>query len=414
MILENELLFRKKRLFELFHEQLKSLQSEVDKISKEKFLANTDDQIVKHIFSILEIIPLKIDKMKIDRSEPKEINLSKQGPFGERISCPSVEIIISIPFTGNSDLWEYQPSSFDFNPPRGEIQRSRLDRLSGNLNLRLGYYHNEFIGEAVNKEVNEVLKSLDFYLQVIEKDIAKHSQEMIQKIQQLVKNRRERLNAILREEDSILIPIKRKSDAPEIRELPIIRKTVKTLSEKSYNEISFSISDSNYEHILGLIRNQGATYERTPKTYHIHNEEELRDILLSQLNGFFEGKASGETFRNNGKTDICIEEKNRAAFVAECKIWNGEKKVLEAVDQLLDYLTWRDVKTALIIFNKDVSGFMDLQIRVPEILKSHAHFVNHSSKINNTEWRMKFKSKFDEKSIIEMHIFLFNLFHLKK
>ena len=62
------------------------------------------------------------------------------------------------------------------------------------------------------------------------------------------------------------------------------------------------------------------------------------------------GGAVGEAFRNNGKTDICIEEKNRAAFVAECKMWTGQKAIADALKQLDSYLTWRDCKTALIYF----------------------------------------------------------------
>ena len=37
----------------------------------------------------------------------------------------------------------------------------------------------------------------------------------------------------------------------------------------------------------------------------------------------FDGRAVGEAFRHKGKTDICVEHENRAAFVAECKMWTG-------------------------------------------------------------------------------------------
>lgn len=37
-------------------------------------------------------------------------------------------------------------------------------------------------------------------------------------------------------------------------------------------------------------------------------------------------------------------------FVAECEVWKGQKKLIEAIDQLLGYLTHRDSKTALIFF----------------------------------------------------------------
>src|SRR5207248_3253533 len=82
-----------------------------------------------------------------------------------------------------------------------------------------------------------------------------------------------------------------------------------------------------------------------------------RDIVLAHLNGHYKGDASGETFRGSGRTDLRIEAESRAAFVAECKVWKGSQIIQESVDQLLGYLTWRDCKAALVIFNKNVAGF---------------------------------------------------------
>jgi hypothetical protein len=79
------------------------------------------------------------------------------------------------------------------------------------------------------------------------------------------------------------------------------------------------------------------------------------------------------------------------------------------VDQLLGYLTWRDVKTALIIFNKDVAGFTNIQEKLPEIFKTYANFVGIGDSIPG-EWRLRVQSADDEKRIIEVHVFLFNLF----
>ena len=110
------------------------------------------------------------------------------------------------------------------------------------------------------------------------------------------------------------------------------------------------ITDETYGHILQFIRHQGRTFERTPSTYAVHGEEDLRNIILAQLNGHFHGDAVGEAFRRKGKTDICIEQDNRAAFVGECKLWTGAAGLTAAMDQLLGYLTWRDSKAALIMF----------------------------------------------------------------
>ena len=98
--------------------------------------------------------------------------------------------------------------------------------------------------------------------------------------------------------------------------------------------------------------------ERTPSVASGKDEEELRDQILVQLNGTFEGGATGETFVQKGKTDILVKDGERHIFVGECKWWSGAKACGDAIDQLLSYLPWRDEKAALILFidRKDASA----------------------------------------------------------
>ena len=89
--------------------------------------------------------------------------------------------------------------------------------------------------------------------------------------------------------------------------------------------------------------------ERSPQTFAKLTEEEIRDFFLIQLNGHYQGNATGETFNGAGKTDILIRYKNANAFIAECKFWSGQKKMTETINQLMGYITWRDTKTAITI-----------------------------------------------------------------
>jgi hypothetical protein len=94
-------------------------------------------------------------------------------------------------------------------------------------------------------------------------------------------------------------------------------------STAAYRRIQGRARDNVYVDILKIFRHEGRTWESTPKTYFVHPAEELRDMLLAHLNGHYEGVATGETFRMSGKTDIRIEDNSRAAFITECKIWEG-------------------------------------------------------------------------------------------
>jgi hypothetical protein len=93
-----------------------------------------------------------------------------------------------------------------------------------------------------------------------------------------------------------------------------------------------ALAMAEYDEILGIIRNMVHVMERSPKAFEKMGEEDLRTQFLVQLNGQYEGRATGETFNYQGKTDILIREGDRNVFIAECKFWAGEKQYLQTID----------------------------------------------------------------------------------
>ncbi len=106
--------------------------------------------------------------------------------------------------------------------------------------------------------------------------------------------------------------------------------------------------------------------ESAPKGFSSLEEEKLRDILISTLETHYENSVTGETFRKNGKTDIQVRFENKAAFIAECKIWHGIKKFEDAISQLFGYTTWKDTKVALVVFNKSNKNFKSILSSIDE------------------------------------------------
>lgn len=109
--------------------------------------------------------------------------------------------------------------------------------------------------------------------------------------------------------------------------------------------------------------------ERSPAAFASLDEEAIRSHFLLQLNGHYEGAATGETFNASGKTDILIRVENRNIFIAECKFWHGPKSINDAIDQLLGYLSWRDSKCALLVFNKTKDS-SSVRLKMHEIMGS--------------------------------------------
>jgi hypothetical protein len=137
-------------------------------------------------------------------------------------------------------------------------------------------------------------------------------------------------------------------------------------------------------------------------------EEDLRQHFLVQLNGQFDGAASGETFNFTGKTDILIRVEGRNIFIAECKFWSGPKAFIETIDQLLGYLSWRDTKAAVIIFsrNKDFSSVLET---IRESADSHRHKKRGPVKVGETGFRYIFGNPADHNREVFITVMAFNV-----
>jgi hypothetical protein len=129
----------------------------------------------------------------------------------------------------------------------------------------------------------------------------------------------------------------------------------------------------HYEHILTVISNMVQVMERSPQAFAKMGEEDLRTHILVQLNGHYEGQATGETFNYEGKTDILIRAESRNIFIGECKIWKGAEIFRATIDQLLGYTAWRDTKTAIILFNRN-KNTSSVIAQIPELVKQHPNF----------------------------------------
>ena len=56
-----------------------------------------------------------------------------------------------------------------------------------------------------------------------------------------------------------------------------------------------TMEEAEYQHILGVMENMAHVLERIPKAFYNLDEEGLRTHFLVQLNGHYEGQATGET-----------------------------------------------------------------------------------------------------------------------
>ena len=129
---------------------------------------------------------------------------------------------------------------------------------------------------------------------------------------------------------------------------------------------------------------------------------------LIQLNGHYEGLATGETFNSLGRTDILIRVDDRNVFIAECKFWRGPKVFSDTVDQLLGYVTWRDTKCALVIFNKQRESSA-VRRKMHEIMEGRVEHRTTRAHDPNGDSRYTFVKPSDRGQEIQIATMLFDV-----
>jgi hypothetical protein len=351
---------------------------EIDNMPKDQFLNTPQSTLISHYSEKFTIEPLTIYEDRMEQKEPVERNIDVSGDRNRvaasmRGKSPmwvkGVTIEIELPFSGDPRLWTLNPNIYLSINPHGRI----LITPGHNFGKLLIAYDVTIDSDPSNlkNELNKNLDSIKQYLEISGNQVRDYNASLPGIARQVVLAREKRIE----KEASIVkfldLPIKRKDGTPNFERVPIQKRIIRPLPPvpKKGFIAEPGICDADYEAMLNLIRHAGTSFEKTPNTFGVHNEEELRDIVIAQLNTIYEGGAKAEAFNKKGKTDILLSVDGRSAFIAECKIWRGEKEFLEAIDQLLGYLTWRDCKTALIIFNKHNKEFSKILSQIQAIVE---------------------------------------------
>lgn len=397
-------LFWNQKLSDYFDDINSAITREIDNLSESQILSLSEDEIISHVVSQYEIMPLEIyrDSMLAEQ-EDTTIRYEGDSRYYE-----GIKFNVQLPFNGTSELWYMRPSCCRITTfPESSVQTNKEGTKVLTFNLVVVL---DQPPDTHNKLIEKHIEDIKFCIEQQKKDIEGFNKTIKSTAKTAINIRKKKLEKKSNIIKAFNLPLIRSPNAPDMSLIPIKRKLVKPLPPVPNKPREYAIPDEDYEYILSVIRHVGATFETTPKVYAIHDEEDLRDIILANLNGHYQGGATGETFRLNGKTDIRIEFENRAAFVGECKVWGGGKEIIDAIDQLTGYLIWRDCKTAIVIFNKHNKEFSAIQEKIPTIFQGHKNYLNTVLGQNGGEWRFRLKSKEDEGRHVLIHVFLFNLY----
>ena len=387
-------------------------KKEAGQLGADAFNANSIEQIVGHICSGHSIDLVKLDLKNLSRSMgessaevPDQFGHSGYGYPSATRTIPSYLITSTIPVEGDIELLNLQPSVWSSRLAQGEICGNTL---VVSINIPSVGKSSEEIVEEAEKEFKEEIGIINEMASRVNSDLRGYQNSLHSAVRTATINRKEELEKIQKIQAALKVSVKPSKNASPLNRAPIKPKSITPLS-KRVEEPGIYVDDGDYELILEAIRGMATTMESTDMARGL-GETNMRDILLVGLNSSLVlGPAVGEQFRKTGKTDIAIMFKNRAAFVAECKLWSGPANLTNGLDQLLRYLTWRDSKTALIFFNNRNADFSSIQKKVEPTLRIHPNFVE-SNTAKDGEWRFVFSKPDDGSRHITVHVFLVDIY----
>ena len=306
-----------------------------------------------------------------------------------------------IPFQGDSELLRFRPNPYS---------TARWYNISINYDsLFVDILDIDGDANYVKRECNSYIDTLKSMMKSLEKNYSFINQNMPGYIRSMFSNRKKQVMREHKELVDIGIPIKgqvpqKTYSIPSVqRRFKPIPKVAKTTMEQA----TPTMANKEYQDVLSAINTVGRNLERYPNTHKGKNEESIRDLFLVQLvTSFTDYSSTGEAFNHKGKTDVMVKNGDEILFIAECKFWKGAKAFHEAISQLLSYLTWRDTKTALLIFNREVEITTVIQ-SIKDAISKHPNYVS-CTQTDVARFDSVFHLKGDKNRHVKMAVLVFN------
>lgn len=384
------------------------LKHEIDIWPENALLNSSVDDLSQYFAEKYKIDISVIDRARIVIDDPEETDVDVSGDLryavddrSQSVLAPGVRIQITVPFTGNYGVFRYIPTVVLDHPPRATITMDgRLVFVVIGVNLQ---------ADTVRQEFDRELDIIDKYLDSLRRSANMLNSQLHSMARNWIEERRERLLSYRSLVASIGYPLRQREDSPRTYTAPEVRRTIAPpqASSEPYQPEP-ELDQENYEYILGIIENMAQVMEYSPAAFSDMGEEILRWHFLVQLNGHYEGQATGETFNYEGKTDILIRSEGKNIFIAECKYWGGANTLKGAINQLLGYSSWRDTKVAVIIFNRN-KNFTEVLDSIKATVKKHPNFKRELDQRSETSFPYIFSHRDDENREMTLTVMAFDI-----
>ena len=379
-----------------------SVKDEIDGLSKKYLLGVGEDDYKKHLVQKYSLEPIEI----LNESERiREPRIEKQAfqDYGRTIHRDTYVFAVEYRFIGSADLFQVKPSTWTWTSY--PIYVAPVTKV---VTVEVSVAHQD--AEEFQSQKQKAYTDSFVNVGNINTNVQAWNQGLASLVSGLFDWRKKHLAA---ENDFFAaINVATNPETAEIFTVPTITRQIIPRPEVSLKKQFASnpaMADEMYEDVLKVLFQAGRGMERKPSLYRGKEEEALRDQFLLFLETRYKATTgSGETFNKAGKTDILLKyEDGTNLFVAECKFWTGEKDFDAAIHQLFDrYLTWRDSKTALLLFVTN-KGFTSVIQKVRTEAAKHRYFVRSLADRAETSLAFEFHLPTDKQRLVRFAILLF-------
>jgi len=406
--MSQEVLFNKYEIYSVVQGQTEAVKKKVQSIPANTLLNASEHDLVQAVVEEfrLDVPVIKDEEIYISQSGETQVDVSRD-PMrmihdrSRAFYIPGNKTVIAVPFDGDQEFFRIQPQTYTLNPPRAEITKGEL---------LLSYVTTDHNGTAIKQEYQRTVSSINDYLRSLRESAAQFNNQLESLVTSQIKTRKDRLLADAGMTAAIGLPMKKREGTPVTFAVPVNRRVprIEQIKVGGAFRPEPALAREDYEEILRIMKNMVHVMELSPHAFHDMGEEDLRSHFLVQLNGVFAGQATGETFNFQGKTDILIRVDGKNVFIAECKVWKGEKVLLSTIDQLLSYLSWRDTKAAILVFNRN-ADFSAVLATIAGAVPKHPNFKRDLKKSDETTFRYIFAQPNDPNREITLSVLAFDI-----
>ena len=403
--------FSEKNLKDYLDSKLSAAIRDVESFTNDEIMANSVELLTENVFQNYYVETVIVHEEDLSRRSSEQIRIKKEYDKFNRslynkpyIEADGVAFAFFYPYEGDKNLFYYRASRYYSLDSYPDIDIN-TDSVKISFERALSEIDLKDLDKQFFKLSHSYLSQLKQGIEYANDDVRKFNNMLRTTIYEKIDNKRKNVSKFYEISKVLSIPIEKNDYAKT--HITVCRR-IKPIKHIYDNTGIYCIEDTDYRDILTSIKHTLSTYERTPYSYRYMHEEDLRNTLIAALNATYKGNANGETFRKNGKTDISIERDNRAAFIAECKMWKGKKQLENALLQLDSYTTWRDCKNALIVFSRN-KNFNKVINDAKEELTSIS-LIKKMEEIDKNEFHIIYNSKSNFGFINQIRIQIYNLY----